>query len=58
MTEGVLLTDFRQATERDPYMAVAYFQCGVSNFLIGNYEEATRDFEDAETVSPTWPTAG
>ncbi|OAV87715.1 hypothetical protein PTTG_10034, partial [Puccinia triticina 1-1 BBBD Race 1] len=35
------------ATSLDQHLAVAYFQCGVSNFLLGMYEEAVKDFEDA-----------
>ncbi|KAI9612068.1 hypothetical protein H4Q26_008158 [Puccinia striiformis f. sp. tritici PST-130] len=43
----VAIENFRTATSLDQYMAVAYFQCGVSNFLLGMYEEAVKDFEDA-----------
>ncbi|KAJ7912301.1 hypothetical protein B0H13DRAFT_2191176 [Mycena leptocephala] len=38
---------FIEATLRDPYLAVAYFQCGVSNFLLGRYDLAYRDFREA-----------
>ncbi|KAJ1306172.1 hypothetical protein OPQ81_010882 [Rhizoctonia solani] len=38
---------FREAVGLDKYLAVAYFQCGVSNFLLGRYEEAHRDFDEA-----------
>ncbi|KAJ6528958.1 hypothetical protein B0H19DRAFT_1242969 [Mycena capillaripes] len=38
---------FIQATARDPYLAVAYFQCGVSNFLLARYDFAYRDFREA-----------
>ncbi|KAF7344255.1 P-type phospholipid transporter [Mycena venus] len=38
---------FIQATLRDPYLAVAYFQCGVSNFLLARYDLAYRDFREA-----------
>ncbi|KAH7334881.1 hypothetical protein B0J17DRAFT_601714 [Rhizoctonia solani] len=38
---------FREAVGLDKYLAVAYFQCGVSNFLLGLYEEAYRDFDEA-----------
>lgn len=38
---------FIGATQLDQYLAVAYFQCGVSNFLLGNYELALRDFDEA-----------
>lgn len=30
----------------DKYLAVAYFQQGVSNFLIGDFEEALANFND------------
>ncbi|KAA1084453.1 hypothetical protein PGT21_028282 [Puccinia graminis f. sp. tritici] len=43
----VAIENFRTATSLDQYLAVAYFQCGVSNFLLGMYEEAVKDFEDA-----------
>ncbi|KAJ7708971.1 hypothetical protein B0H17DRAFT_1031379 [Mycena rosella] len=35
------------ATELDSYLAVAYFQCGVSNFLLARYDQAYKDFEEA-----------
>ncbi|KAI0262591.1 hypothetical protein BC834DRAFT_971957 [Gloeopeniophorella convolvens] len=38
---------FAAATGLDNYLAVAYFQCGVSNFLLGRYELSAKDFEDA-----------
>jgi len=38
---------FRSATSYDQYLSVAYFQCGVSNFLLNRYEEAYKDFDDA-----------
>lgn len=38
------------ANDRDQYLAVSYFQCGVSNFLMGNFEQAHRDFEEAYVV--------
>lgn len=38
---------FQLATEADQYLSVAYFQCGVSNFLLGNFELAYKDFEDS-----------
>ncbi|KAI0052816.1 hypothetical protein FA95DRAFT_1553095 [Auriscalpium vulgare] len=38
---------FIGATGLDQYLAVAYFQCGVSNFLLGRYELASKDFEEA-----------
>ncbi|CAA7261646.1 unnamed protein product [Cyclocybe aegerita] len=38
---------FIEATNLDQYLAVAYFQCGVSNFLLARYELAHKDFEEA-----------
>ncbi|KAF7375880.1 P-type phospholipid transporter [Mycena sanguinolenta] len=38
---------FVEATGLDTYLAVAYFQCGVSNFLLARYELAYKDFEEA-----------
>ena len=38
---------FQLATEADHYLAVAYFQCGVSNFLLERFDLAFRDFEDS-----------
>ncbi|KAJ7230861.1 hypothetical protein B0H12DRAFT_221770 [Mycena haematopus] len=38
---------FIEATGLDSYLAVAYFQCGVSNFLLARYEMAYKDFEKA-----------
>ncbi|WWC62247.1 uncharacterized protein I303_104843 [Kwoniella dejecticola CBS 10117] len=38
---------FYQATGLDCYFAVGYHQAGVSNFMLGNYAAALKDFEDA-----------
>lgn len=38
---------FIAATQLDQFLAVAYFQCGVSNFLLQRYELAFRDFDGA-----------
>lgn len=38
---------FNAATELDKYLSVAYFQCGVSNFLLGRFDFALKDFEEA-----------
>lgn len=38
---------FNAATGLDQYLAVAYFQCGVSNFLLGQYDLSYKDFEEA-----------
>ncbi|KAL9126045.1 MAG: hypothetical protein Q9217_004846 [Psora testacea] len=37
---------FQRAIKRDNYLAVAYFQQGVSNFLMGDFEEALANFND------------
>lgn len=41
------MDNFNAATSLDQFLAVAYFQCGVSNFLMGRYEYAYKDFEEA-----------
>lgn len=41
-----------EATKLDQYLAVAYFQEGVSNFLLGEFEEALANFNDALLVIP------
>ncbi|KAG0708579.1 hypothetical protein DFH29DRAFT_890953 [Suillus ampliporus] len=38
---------FMAATSLDPYLAIAYFQCGVSNFLLSRYDVALQNFDDA-----------
>ena len=38
---------YRKAVELDRYLAIAYFQAGVSNFLLANFEEAMVNFNDA-----------
>ncbi|KAH9956193.1 hypothetical protein BC827DRAFT_1261896 [Russula dissimulans] len=38
---------FIAATRLDSFLAVAYFQCGVSNFLLGRYDLSSKDFEEA-----------
>ncbi|CAE6499039.1 unnamed protein product [Rhizoctonia solani] len=38
---------FKQATELDTYLAIAYFQCGVSCFLLSDYQSAFEQFESA-----------
>jgi tetratricopeptide (TPR) repeat protein len=35
-----------EAIKLDKYLAVAYFQQGVSNFLMGDFEEALANFND------------
>ncbi|RXW15133.1 hypothetical protein EST38_g10721 [Candolleomyces aberdarensis] len=38
---------FTDATALDQYLAVAYFQCGVSNFLLGRFDDALREFDES-----------
>jgi len=38
---------FKKAVTLDQYLAIAYFQCGVSNFLLENYDESHKNFEEA-----------
>jgi hypothetical protein len=42
---------FVEATKLDQYLAIAYFQEGVSNFLLGEFDEALGNFNDALLVS-------
>lgn len=37
---------YQKAVGLDKYLAVAYFQQGVSNFLVGDFEEALANFND------------
>ncbi|ROW17515.1 hypothetical protein VPNG_00665 [Cytospora leucostoma] len=37
---------YQRAIKFDQYLAVAYFQQGVSNFLLGDFEEALANFND------------
>lgn len=37
---------YQRAVQLDKYLAVAYFQQGVSNFLMGDFEEALANFND------------
>ncbi|KAI6116071.1 hypothetical protein F5141DRAFT_1001142 [Pisolithus sp. B1] len=43
----VAVEHFNAATNLDKFLAVAYFQCGVSNFLLGRYDAAYANFVDA-----------
>lgn len=38
---------FMAATSLDPFLAIAHFQCGVSNFLLNRYDDALQNFEEA-----------
>lgn len=37
---------YQRAVVLDKYLAIAYFQQGVSNFLVGDFEEALANFND------------
>ena len=37
---------YQRAIKRDNFLAIAYFQQGVSNFLVGDFEEALANFND------------
>ncbi|MCJ1403913.1 hypothetical protein MMC11_007136 [Xylographa trunciseda] len=37
---------YQRAVRLDQYLAIAYFQQGVSNFLVGDFEEALANFND------------
>lgn len=37
---------YQRAVKLDQYLAIAYFQEGVSNFLLGDFEEALANFND------------
>lgn len=37
---------YQRAVRLDQYLAVSYFQQGVSNFLLGDFEEALANFND------------
>ncbi|KAJ7493715.1 hypothetical protein FB451DRAFT_1077471 [Mycena latifolia] len=41
------LRPFTDATTRDPYLTISYFQRGVSHFLLERYRPASRDFKRA-----------
>jgi len=37
---------YQRALQLDQYLAIAYFQQGVSNFLMGNFQDALVNFND------------
>ncbi|KAJ6262280.1 hypothetical protein Dda_3087 [Drechslerella dactyloides] len=41
------ISSFNKALKKDQYLAIAYFQRGVSNFLIAKYDDALTDFATA-----------
>ncbi|KAK6521287.1 hypothetical protein TWF506_001511 [Arthrobotrys conoides] len=38
---------YKASITQDPYFAIAHFQRGVSNFLLGNFSEALKDFTNS-----------
>lgn len=44
--DGRQVDCYQRAVRLDQYLAVAYFQQGVSNFLMGDFEEALANFND------------
>lgn len=46
LTYSVQVECYQRAIRLDQYLAVAYFQQGVSNFLLGDFEEALANFND------------
>lgn len=46
VTNDIQVQCYQRATQLDQYLAVAYFQEGVSNFLVGDFEEALANFND------------
>lgn len=49
--------NFESAVQLDEFLAVAYFQAGVSYFLLGRYELARREFDNAYLVRGADPRA-
>ncbi|KAG8631347.1 hypothetical protein KVT40_000487 [Elsinoe batatas] len=43
---GKAIDCYSRSTQLDQYLAIAYFQQGVSNFLTGDFEEALANFND------------
>ncbi|PNS13760.1 Neutrophil cytosol factor 2 [Sphaceloma murrayae] len=43
---GKAVECYQRSTQLDQYLAIAYFQQGVSNFLMGDFEEALANFND------------
>lgn len=46
MLMGLQVECYQRAVRLDHYLAVAYFQQGVSNFLVADFEEALVNFND------------
>lgn len=47
LTFLVQVEAYTQAVRLDSFLAVAYFQMGVSNFLLGEFQEAMANFNEA-----------
>lgn len=45
-SDGAQVECYQRAVKCDKYLAIAYFQQGVSNFLVGDFEEALANFND------------
>ena len=56
-SHDVAVGNFKAAVQLDEFLAVAYFQAGVSYFLLGRYELAKREFDNAYLVSLIDPRA-
>ncbi|KAF2497488.1 hypothetical protein BU16DRAFT_559232 [Lophium mytilinum] len=50
--EGEAVDCYQRAVRLDQYLAVANFQQGVSNFLMGDFEEALANFNDVASLLP------
>ena len=46
ITDFLQVECYQRAIKRDNYLAVAFFQQGVSNFMVGDFEEALANFND------------
>ncbi|KAG1716211.1 hypothetical protein ID866_951 [Astraeus odoratus] len=44
---AIAVEHFDAATNLDKFLSIAHFQCGVSNFLLGRFDVAYANFEDA-----------
>lgn len=47
LTDNVQVEAYQKATKLDQFLAVAYFQQGVSNFLLGEFTEAMANFNES-----------
>ncbi|KAF7342202.1 NAD(P)H oxidase regulator [Mycena venus] len=51
--KALAIENFTRAIEMDKYLAIGYFQRGVSYFDGGQYEQALQDFSDAQVMMRT-----